>query len=101
MYSKLDSTTRVNNITKRAAVILSFHSLLRKSKLVQSTYKDVGAVVQRSDVIFTSKGLILNVRKTKTIQCKDHVLGVPVFYVNTPGFCAASMLYTHDSYLTI
>lgn len=94
MYNTIDFSS-VNDITMWTAIILSFRTLLRKSNLVQTTYKDPGLVVQRSDVIFNSKGLILQVRKSKTIQNTERVLEVPVFYTKTPGLCAATMLDTH------
>lgn len=83
MYTNLDFSV-INNITKWTAIILLFCSLLRKSNLVQTTYKDPGPVIQRSDVAFNYKGLILRVSKTKTIQSNEYVLEVPVFYVIWP-----------------
>lgn len=74
MYSKLDCSS-INNITKWTAIVFSFRSLLRKSNLVQSTYGDSGSVIQRSVVVFNSNSIILRVRKTKTIQSKEYVLG--------------------------
>lgn len=94
MYSNLDCSL-VNNITEWTAIVLSFRTLLRKSNLVQSTYKDPGSVIQRSDVKFSPKGMVLLVRKTKTIQAKEYILEVPVFYVKNAALCAVSMLDTH------
>lgn len=73
------------------ALILSFRTLLRKSNLVQTSYKDQGMVVMRSDVEFSDTGILLHVKKTKTIQCSERVLQIPVNYVDyvdSPGLCA-------------
>lgn len=85
----------LNTVTKWTALILSFRTLLRKSNIVQSSYKDTAMVLMRSDVEFVQEGIILNVRKTKTIQAKEYILRIPVNYVNKPGLCAASMLSSH------
>lgn len=94
IYSKLDLRD-VNVITMWAAITLSFRTLLRKSNLVQTKLNELGMVVLRSDVDFTSKGLVLNVRKTKTLQRKEYVLRIPVNYQGNKKLCAASMLGTH------
>lgn len=94
MYDYLDRSS-VDVITKWTAIVLSFRSLLRKSNLVQTSYKDPGMVIMRSDVEFTSQGVILHVRKTKTIQSADRVLLIPVHYVSCRKLCAASLLCTH------
>lgn len=94
MYSKLDLWD-VNVLTKWSALILSFRSLLRKSNLVQTKQGDYDAIVLRSDVEFNNEGLVLHVRKTKTLQKKEYVLRIPVLYNNSPCFCAASMLASH------
>lgn len=85
----------VNVITKWAALILSFRTLLRKSNIVQNSYKELGSVVQRSDIEFSATGVLLHVRKSKTIQASERVLHIPVNYVNCRGLCAARMLGTH------
>lgn len=77
IYKKLDFDN-VNVLTKWAAIILAFRSLLRKSNIVPTTYKDQSMVLMRSDVQFTDRGLLLNVRKTKTLQKREYVLQIPV-----------------------
>lgn len=94
VYDHLDHSS-VDTITKWTAIILSFRSLLRKSNLVQSSYKEQGMVIRRSDVEFTSQGVILHVKKTKTIQASDRVLHIPVNYVSCRKLCAATLLCTH------
>lgn len=39
--------------------------------------------------------MILNVRKTKTLQSKEYILQIPVNYCSCHGLCAARMLCTH------
>lgn len=85
----------VNVITMWSAIILSFRSLLRKSNIVQNKLDDTEMVVLRSDVSFTAHGIILNVRKTKTLQKKEYVLKIPINYLSNKTLCAASMLGTH------
>lgn len=94
MYSKINLKD-VNVLTKWAALILSFRSLLRKSNLVPTKQGDNDALILRSDVEFTASGIVLHVRKTKTLQRKEYVLRIPVLYNNSPCFCAASMLAAH------
>lgn len=94
IYYKQD-VCDLNVMTKWAALILAFRSLLRKSNLVQTSYKDDTMIIMRSDVEFSFEGVKLNVRKTKTIQSKEYVLQIPVTYVNNPPLCAASMLCSH------
>lgn len=94
IYSMLQLSD-VNVISKWSALILAFRSLLRKSNIVQTTYKDTGMIIMRSDVEFTLHGIVLNVRKTKTIQANEYVLKIPINYIRNPGLCAASMLCSH------
>lgn len=94
IYDSLDFTD-INVVTKWAALILSFRSLLRKSNVVQTVAGKMDMVISRSDVEFTPQGVILNVRKTKTLQRKEYVLQIPVHYLKMRKLCAASMLTTH------
>lgn len=93
IYDRLDLYD-VNVITKWAAIMLGFRTLLRKANLVQEKLTDIGDIVLRSDIEYTPTGVILN-RKTKTIQKREYVLRIPVSYINSSCFCAASMLITH------
>lgn len=94
IYANLDFSD-VNIITKWAALMFSFRTLLRKSNVVQTSLKDDSSVVLRSDIEFTSDGLLVKVRKTKTIQCKEYTLDIPISYVDNPCFCVVSMIATH------
>lgn len=94
IYSKLHFSD-VYVITKWSALILAFRSLLHKSNIVQSTHKDCDMVLMRSDVEFGFQGVVLNVKKTKTLQAKEYVIKIPINYIQNPGLCAASMLCSH------
>lgn len=94
IHNKLDFS-EVNDITKWTALVLAFRTLLRKSNIVQTTYKDDSMIVLRSDVTFSSSGLLIKVRKTKTLQASEYVLEIPVSYTDCNGLCAASMLAAH------
>lgn len=94
IYDLIDFSD-INVITKWAALILSFRSLLRKSNLVQTVSGKMDMVISRADIDFIPQGIILNVRKSKTIQRKEYVLQVPVHYLKNRKLCAASMLTTH------
>lgn len=94
MYAKLDFHD-INVITMWTAIIFSFRTLLRKSNVAQTTLKDTGMVVLRSDIEFTVDGLIINVRKTKTLQRKEYVLKIPVRFISNKSLCAASMVGSH------
>lgn len=94
IYDLLDLSD-INVITKWASLMLSFRSLLRKSNIVQTVSGKMDMVIERSDVEFTSEGILLKVRKTKTIQRKEYVLQVPVHFTTNRKLCAASMLTTH------
>lgn len=94
IYNLLDFAD-INVITKWSAVILSFRTLLRKSNIVQTKLGDLGMVVTRSDIEYTPQGIILNVKKTKTLQKREYVLRIPVNYLPNKNLCAASMLVTH------
>lgn len=96
IYARLDLSD-INNITMWAAIILSFRTLLRKSNIVQDNLEVLGMVVTRADIEYTSQGLILNVRKTKTVQRREYVLRIPINFLHNKTLCAASMLVTHLS----
>lgn len=93
--SRLLDFSDVNNITKWAAIILSFRTLLRKSNIVQTKLNDLDMVVTRRDIDYTTQGIVIHVRKTKTLQKREYVLKIPVNYVRNKNFCAASMLLAH------
>lgn len=94
IYAKLDFSD-VNILTQWTALMFAFRTLLGKSNIVQEKLDDQGSVVDRSDVNFSSSGILLKFRKTKTIQSRDRVLEIPVSCVNNKCFDVVSMLSTH------
>ena len=60
-------------------LILSFRSLLRKSNLAPDTDKVRNHVVLRRDVVVHDWGIMLLVRSTKTLQCQEYVLEIPIY----------------------
>lgn len=97
MYSNINFND-INHHTMWACLMLGFRSLLRKSNLVPVSAQDLSHVVRRSDVYFTSDGLRLTVRSSKTRSRNDNDLVIPISFTrNAPCFCAASMLATHIS----
>lgn len=86
----------INHHTMWGCLMLAFRTLLRKSNLVPASSKDWSHVVRRSDVYFTSSGLRLIVRSSKTRKRGEVDLVIPVSFTrSTPVFCAATMVATH------
>ena len=65
------------------AIIFCFRGLLRKSNVVEQ-----GLAVLLSDVTLTPWGLLLHVRRTKTITCRERVLEIPFKQLPNSIFCA-------------
>ena len=76
-------------------LILSFRSLLRKSNIVPDSPINMRHVVRRRDVVFSSWGITILVRSTKTLQAQEYVLEIPIHYVKNRVFCAATALREH------
>ena len=76
-------------------IMLSFRSLLRKSNIVPDTDKDMGHAVRRCDVQVHSWGIMLLVRSTKTLQCREYVLEIPINFITDSPFCVASAVIDH------
>ena len=94
MYASLDISSEYNE-TMWTIMIVSFRSLLRKSNLVPTTKFDERHVLKRSDVLFHNWGITLLVPSTKTLQCAEYILEIPIYYVSDKRFCAASALLHH------
>ena len=94
MYTNLDKSDEYV-MTLWAIVITSFRSLLRKSNLVPTSTQDVCHVLLRKDIEFHDWGIMLNVRSTKTLQCSEYILQIPIYYVKDKIFCAASFICDH------
>lgn len=74
----------------RAAVLLSFRALLRKSHITTSD-----SSLRREDVTFFNWGLLLTIKKSKTIQFKQEILKIPISYVSNTQLCAVHWLKKH------
>ena len=83
------------DLTVWSVLMLSFRSLLRKSNMVPDVEKELAHVILRRDLEFHSWGMMIHVHSTKTLQCKEYVLEIPVYYVDNPIFCAASLVKQH------
>ena len=97
MHSTMDVTSPMEE-TLWTIVITSFRSLLRKSNLVPTANTDSPHVLLRQDVTLHSWGAMLRVRSSKTVQHKQYVLELPIYYVSDKVFCAASAIRKHILY---
>lgn len=76
-----------------AACLLGFFSFCRKATLVPKSTKDnYRDALCRDDVRFVPAGVILNIRKTKTIQCGQRVLEVPLAAQANSPLCPVAAL---------
>ena len=78
------------------ACILCFRGLLRKSNVCE-----VGLAVLISDVEFHDWGVLINVRRTKTISFRERVLQIPFNTLSDSIFCVnrfIRLLYTLVTY---
>ena len=66
-----------------AACVVCFFTFLRKSSLLSTSLNDHNPDIDlcRKDVKWTREGVVLTVRHTKTIQCKERVLELPLVKV--------------------
>lgn len=82
-----------NDFVFWCAVVLAFRGLLRKSSVCKGENN-----LLRSDVQFFSWGLLISIRKSKTIQFGEKVHQIPIARVGGP-LCAVSLL--HQMYKTV
>ena len=94
MYALLVTTDNYV-MTLWTILITSFRSLLRKSNLVPTSIDNDRHVLLRQDVEVHDWGVMLNVRSTKTLQCSEYVLHIPIYYVSDIRFCAATHIRRH------
>ena len=78
-----------------SALMLAFRTLLRKSNVVPDSPKEWGHVVRRRDVQFHEWGAMVCVRSSKTLQCEEYVLEIPIYYVDDPIFCVVTAIKKH------
>lgn len=78
--------TKTDDFVFWCALVLAFRGLLRKSSICQGHHN-----LHREDVKFLSWGLIISIRKSKTIQFAQRVHEVPISRVGGP-LCAMTLL---------
>lgn len=86
MYPLLNMT-KTEDLVLWTAIVLSFRGLLRKSNVCMGQN-----ALLRSDVSFFSWGVVLHLRRTKTIQYRERVHDVPIAEVGGP-LCAVTFLH--------
>lgn len=79
------------HITFWAACLVGFYSFCRKATLVPKSAIDKDALC-REDIQFMSQGVIIRVRKTKTIQCGQRVLEIPLAQQTDSRLCPVAAL---------
>lgn len=85
IYSVMDLDSQ-EDLVFWCALITCFRGLLRKSSICQGPN-----CMNRADIEFTEWGMLIHVRKSKTIQFSERVHVIPVASVQGP-LCAASWL---------
>ncbi len=88
MFSHLYDTA--GHTAWRAAVLCSFRALLRKSQVTLSD-----SVLSRGDFQFFGWGMLITIRRTKTIQFQQRVLRIPVASCNDTQLCAVYWTKRH------
>ena len=78
------------HIALRAAILLSFKALLRKCHVSGSD-----SSLLRSDFTFHRWGMMVRVRKSKTIQFREKTNLIPVSAVMNPALCAVYLVHRH------
>ena len=80
----------LGHTTIRAALISGFRGLLRKCQLTASD-----SSLLRRDIKFYSWGMVITIRKSKTIQFKEHELLIPISRVTDTRLCAVYWTARH------
>ena len=75
-----------------AACLVAFFSFCRKATLVPKSRADSQDALCRGDVRFVSRGVVLGIRKTKTIQCGERVLEIPLHEQGDAALCPVAAL---------
>ena len=73
------------HVCVRAAMLVSFRALLRKAHVTMSE-----CTLERRDFKFYRWGMMLTIRRSKTIQFKERTHIVPVAYVEERRLCAVT-----------
>ena len=88
MFSFMSSN--LGHTCTRAALLTGFRALLRKCQLTLSD-----SVFRRKDFQFHHWGMIVSVRRSKTIQFGQRELLIPVTKVNNSDLCARTGAFRH------
>ncbi len=76
-----------------AACLVAFFSFCRKASLVpKSVGRDSDSTLCRHDVQFVAQGVVISIRKTKTIQCRQRVLEIPLHEQPGSTLCPVAAL---------
>ena len=78
------------HVCVRAAMLVSFRALLRKAHVTESD-----CTLERRDFRFYRWGMMLTIRRSKTIQFRERVHRVPVAYVEETRLCAVTWVREH------
>ena len=81
IFSVLDMSVD-EDLALWVAILLCFRGSLRKSNVVEE-----GLAVEVNDVVVFPWGLLLSVRRTKTISFRERVLTIPFTYLHGSCFC--------------
>lgn len=88
MFSYLSDTPE--HVAWRAAILCSFRALLRKCQVTDSD-----SSLLRSDFKFFPWGMVISIRKSKTIQFHERVLEIPVARCLSTDICAVHWAELH------
>ena len=80
----------LGHTSTKAAILTSFRGLLRKCQITDSE-----SVLLRSDFTFYQWGMVIKVRRSKTIQFKERQLLIPISKVNNTPLCAVYWVRRH------
>lgn len=83
-------THNPGHVAWRAAVLCSFRALLRKCQVTMSD-----STLRREDFKFFGWGMVIRIRKSKTIQFQERVLEVPVAKCENKAICAVYWTVRH------
>ena len=86
IFASLDFTSS-EDVAFWLALLLGFRGLLRKSNIVED-----GMALLLSDVVLESWGVLVKLRRTKTITCRERVLLVPFVTLDSSIFCIRRFL---------
>lgn len=76
-------TVNPGHVAWRAALLCCFRGLLRKCQVTMSD-----STLRRQDFVFYSWGMIITIRKTKTIQFRQRKLQIPIAKCKDKRLCA-------------